>query len=115
MPWKAFRHHTNDAYGWLTINGVTTGWIKVEFKNNYPKITAFSINARNSSDANTHSPCDFIVEGSNDDINWTLLGDYTDNLNWLQNERRYFAYSMRLFWISSVMLIPKKRLYKCCI
>ena len=91
MPWKAFRHHTNDAYGWLTINGVTTGWIKVEFKNNYPKITAFSINARNSSDANTHSPCDFIVEGSNDDVNWTLLGDYTDNLNWLQNERRYFA------------------------
>lgn len=77
MPWKAFRHHTNDAYGWLTVNGVTTGWIKVEFKNNYPKITAFSINARNSSDANTHSPCDFIVEGSNDDVNWTLLGDYS--------------------------------------
>lgn len=91
MPWKAFRHHTNDAHGWLSINGVPNGWIKVEFKNKYPKITAFSINSRNTTDANTHAPCDFILEGSNDDTNWTLLGDYTDNLNWTQNEKRYFA------------------------
>lgn len=91
MPWKAFRHHTNDAQGWLTVNGVNTGWLKVEFRNNYPKISAFSITSRNSADANTHAPCDFVLEGSNDDTNWTLLGDYSDNLNWLQNERRYFA------------------------
>lgn len=91
MPWKAFRHQTNDAQGWLTINGVTTGWLKVEFKDNPSKITAFSITSRNVADANTHSPCDFVIEGSNDDINWTLLGDYTDNLNWQQNEKRYFA------------------------
>jgi hypothetical protein len=91
MAWKAFRHHTNDVYGWLTVNGVNNGWLKVEFRNNYPKITAFAINARNSSDANTSAPCDFYIEGSNDDVNWTLLGDYTDNYNWTQNEKRYFA------------------------
>ena len=91
VPWKAFRHHTNDPYGWLTIEGVKTGWIKVCFRNKKPKITLFSINSRNSSDAPTHSPCDFILEGSNDDTNWTLLGDFKDNLNWLQNEKRYFA------------------------
>lgn len=91
MPWKAFRHHTNDAFGWLTVNGTTTGWLKIEFKNLTPKIKAFCINSRNSADANTHSPCDFIIEGSNNDIDWTLLGDYKDNLNWLQNEKRYFA------------------------
>lgn len=89
--WKAFRHHTNDIGGWLTINGVNTGWLKIHFKNNSPKVSAFSINARNVADANTHSPCDFVIEGSNDDTNWTLLGDYSDNLNWLQNEKRYFA------------------------
>lgn len=91
LPWKAFRHHTNDAYGWLTINGVTNGWLKVEFKNNYPQITAFSITARNSADANAGSPADFILEGSNDDVEWTLLGDYKGILNWKQNEKRYFA------------------------
>ena len=91
MPWKAFRHHNNDAYGWLTINGVTTGWLKIEFKNITPKVKAFSITSRNSADANTHSPCDFVIEGSNNDTDWTLLGDYKDNLNWVQNEKRYFA------------------------
>ena len=91
MAWKAFRHHTNDANGWLTINGVTTGWLKVEFKNLTPKVKAFAITSRNSADANTHAPCDFVVEGSNNDTDWTLLGDYKDNLNWKQNEKRYFA------------------------
>lgn len=91
MPWKAFRHHNNDSQGWLTVNGNTTGWLKVEFRNIRPKITAFSITSRNANDANLHAPCDFIIEGSNDDVNWTLLGDYTDNYNWLQNEKRYFA------------------------
>ena len=44
MAWKAFRHHTNDAYGWLSIAGVPNGWLKIEFKNRTPRITAFSIN-----------------------------------------------------------------------
>lgn len=91
MPWKAFRGHANDTQGWLTVAGMTTGWCKVEFKNIAPKIVAFSITSRNSADANTYSPCDFIIEGSNDDLNWTLLGDYNDNLNWQQKEKRYFA------------------------
>ncbi len=76
---------------WLTQTGVNTGWMKIEFRNQTPKFKAFCINARNSADANTHSPCDFIIEGSNDDTNWTLLGQYSDNLNWGQNERRYFG------------------------
>jgi len=91
MAWKAFRHHTNDAYGWLTVTGVSNGWLKIEFKNRTPKITAFAINARNAADVNATSPGDFIIEGSNDDTNWTLLGEYLGNNNWLQNEKRYFA------------------------
>lgn len=91
MAWKAFRHHTNDTYGWLTVTGVPNGWLKIEFKNRTPKVTAFSINARNAADVNTTSPGDFIIEGSNDDTNWTLLGEYLGNNNWLQNEKRFFA------------------------
>lgn len=63
-PWYAFRHHTKDAYGWVTLNGVATGWLKIEFRKESPKFKAFCINARNSTDAATHCPCDFIVEGS---------------------------------------------------
>ena len=91
VPWRVFRHHTNDAFGWLTQNGVNTGWLKIEFRNTTPKFKAFCINARNSADAYTHCPADFIIEGSNDDTNWTLLGQYNDNYNWGQNERRYFG------------------------
>lgn len=91
MAWKAFRHHTNDAYGWLSIAGVPNGWLKIEFKNRTPKVTAFSINARNAADINPTSPGNFIIEGSNDDTNWTLLGEYLGNNNWLQNEKRFFA------------------------
>lgn len=91
VPWRAFRHHNNDGYCWLTTNGITTGWLKVEFRNKEPKVAGFSITSRNSSDANGCAPCDFVIEGSNDDIHWTLLGDYTNNLNWLVNEKRYFA------------------------
>ena len=91
MAWKAFRHHTNDAYGWLTITGVSNGWLKIEFKNRTPKVTGFAINARNAADINPVSPGDFIMEGSNDDTNWTLLGEYLGNNNWLQNEKRFFA------------------------
>lgn len=91
MPWKAFRHHTNDVGGWLTVEGVTTGWLKIEFRTSNPKLSAFSITARNATDSPQQSPCDFVIEGSNDDKNWTLLGDYKNNLNWKQNEKRYFA------------------------
>ena len=91
MAWKAFRHHTNDTQGWLTVTGVPNGWLKIEFKNRTPKVTAFAINARNAADINPVSPGDFIMEGSNDDTNWTLLGEYLGNNNWLQNEKRFFA------------------------
>lgn len=91
LPFRAFRGNTNDAFGWLTQNGINTGWLKVEFKTTTPKIVGFSINSRNTTDAGTHSPKDFIIEGSNDDDNWDLLGDYVGEVDWRQNERRYFA------------------------
>lgn len=93
LPWKCYRGHNADAYGWITTNGITTGWTKIEFKTRSPKIVAFSITSRNSADAATSSPYNFILEGSNDDVNWELLGDYTGIGAWGQNEKRIFALS----------------------
>ncbi len=52
MPWKAFRHHTNDSYGLLTVNAVPTGWLKIQSKNQQPKVVAFAITTRNVLDKN---------------------------------------------------------------
>lgn len=91
LPWKCYRGYNTDVYGWITTNGIATGWTKIEFKTSTPKIVAFSIAARNSADANLYSPYNFILEGSNDDVNWQLLGDYTGIGAWGQGEKRIFA------------------------
>src|SRR5574344_2937858 len=91
LPWKCYRGHNADAFGWITTNGIATGWVKTEFKTRSPKVVAFSITTRNSPDATTSSPYNFILEGSNDDVNWELLGDYTGSGAWAQNEKRIFA------------------------
>src|SRR5574344_2851899 len=91
LPWRLHRGHNADAFGWITTNGIATGWVKTEFKTRSPKIVAFSITSRNSADAATSSPYNFILEGSNDDVNWELLGDYTGIGAWAQNGKRIFA------------------------
>ncbi len=91
LPWKVFRNHNADVYSWLTQSGVPTGWLKITFKKTTPKVAAISINSRNATDAGTISPKNFIVEGSNDDLNWDLLGDFNEITGWAQNEKRTFA------------------------
>lgn len=91
MPWKACDNYNGDAFCWLTQNGINTGWFKLNFTNP-KKAVALALTSRNSTDANTTSPRDFIIEGSNDDINYTLLGGYTGITGWLQNEKRLFAF-----------------------
>lgn len=93
LPWKCYRGYNSDPYGWITTNGIITGWTKLEFKTRAPKIVAFAITSRNATDAYLYSPYNFILEGSNDDVNWTLLGDYSGIGAWGQSERRIFALS----------------------
>jgi len=93
LPWKCYRGYNTDAYNWITTNGIVTGWTKLEFKTRSPKIVAFAITSRNAADAYLYSPYNFILEGSNDDVNWTLLGDYSGIGAWGQSERRIFALS----------------------
>jgi len=91
LPQSAFRGTNVDALGWLTTSGVPTGWLKAQFLARTPKVVGFSITARNGTDAPASSPRDFKIEGSNDDTNWELLGDYVNVCDWCQNEMRYFA------------------------
>lgn len=92
MPWKACDNFNGDGFCWLTQNGITTGWFKLNFTNP-KKAVALSITSRNAVDAATSAPRDFIIEGSNDDINYTLLCGYSLITGWLLNEKRYFAFS----------------------
>lgn len=91
MPWKACDNYNGDAYCWLTQNGITTGWFKLNFTNS-KKAVAISITTRNAADGVTCAPRDFIIEGSNDDVNYSLLGSFSSINGWLQNERRVFSF-----------------------
>ncbi|MFA6990364.1 MAG: discoidin domain-containing protein, partial [Candidatus Gastranaerophilaceae bacterium] len=92
VPWKACDNSNIDAACWATLTGVPTGWFKLNFTSP-KKAIAIAITSRNSTDANTISPKDFIIEGSNDDINYTFLGSWVNITAWQQNEKRFFAFS----------------------
>lgn len=95
MPWKACDNFNGDAFCWLTQSGITTGWFKLNFTTS-KKAVALSITTRNAADGGTLAPKDFIIEGSNDDVNYTLLGSYCGITGWLQNEKRLFSFNNNL-------------------
>jgi len=92
VPWRACDNSNLDATCFATLTGVPTGWFKLKFTNP-KKAIALALTSRNSTDATLMSPKDFIIEGSNDDINYTFLGTWTNITGWLQNEKRLFAFS----------------------
>lgn len=91
LPWKTCDDTNATINCWLTQNGVPTGWFKLNFTNP-KKAVGLSITSRNSTDAGTASPKDFLIEASDDDINYVFLGSWTNITGWLQNEKRFFAF-----------------------
>lgn len=91
VPWRACDNTNADANCWLTQSGVPTGWFKLNFTTP-KKAVVMAITSRNSTDFATMSAKDFIIEGSNDDINYIFLGSWTGITGWLQNEKRLFAF-----------------------
>ncbi|MCR8641566.1 discoidin domain-containing protein [Paenibacillus sp. N1-5-1-14] len=70
--WVAFDNST--AYGWLSANGQTTGWVTYEFTT-AKKIDAYRVKSTGtvvSIELNAH-PKDWTFEGTNDGTNWVVL------------------------------------------
>jgi hypothetical protein len=87
--WKAF-DNVNDAYGWMTSNGVTTGWLAYEFLN--PIIVGKYTLTCYSGTTASRMPKDWTFEGSNDGVNWTVLDIRKGEVGWSASEKRSYEF-----------------------
>ena len=78
----------NPQSNWLSANS-SPAWIKFSFGAGVTKnIKSYSLYAPQST--LTSAPRDFILEGSNDDINWTLLDTRTGQTGWVSGVGRQY-------------------------
>jgi hypothetical protein len=82
-PWKAFDKNASTMW---QANVSPTGWISLDFgPGNTKKIIQYTITA-----PTTQAPKNWTFEGSNDNINWTVLDARSNQTGWGSNEKRVF-------------------------
>jgi F5/8 type C domain len=91
--WKAFNKSNVDTYDrWASANNGLPAWLKLDFgAGNKKIIVKYAITTILSSDT-SQSPKSFTFEGSNDDMNWTILDTRTNEINWSSGERREYSF-----------------------
>lgn len=100
--YKAFdNQNESDTNAWATANGVTTGWVQLDFSVS-TKINAFSIYARNWNTSlgydNTECPKDFILYGSDDGLTYTQIKQINNQIMWKQKEGRLFNLDFPVYY-----------------
>ncbi|KOY83014.1 discoidin domain-containing protein [Lysinibacillus macroides] len=100
QPWKVF--NGTNAGGvidsWLSGN-VTTGWIQIDY--GVKKIAnRVAISAQITSAWSTilNAPKDFNILGSNNDVNFEIIGQYRNQINWSSGETRNYNISKPNFY-----------------
>lgn len=84
-PWRAF--DTNSQTYWLTSNGNTTGWIKLDFGSKQ-SMNMFVIRSMGPQTSSVDvMPKDYELYGSNDDITYNKLYEVKDKI-WIHNEEK---------------------------
>ncbi len=82
-PFKAF--DKNAGTSWASAAGTLTGWLSFDFGVR-KQIMQYTILAKTVA----QSPRNFTFEGSNDNVNWTILDTKTNETNWVANEKRIY-------------------------
>lgn len=91
--YKAFDNTIGADYKWLA-NGAT-GWLKIDIgSGNTVVIGAYTIQDNNEGGYQTRNPKSWTLEGSNNDINYTII-DTQSNITWTLNEKKTFVLSTR--------------------
>lgn len=90
--WKAFNGtNSGETDSWISLNTVT-GWLQINY-GSQKRVNKVSITSRNvASTSVSSSPKDFNILGSNDGINFTMLGQFKNEVNWGINETRDFRF-----------------------
>ena len=92
VAWMAFNRNQATNYGWLS-NNIPTAWLKYQFPSAMT-IIKYTIKGYAASQANmTYMPKAWTFEGSNNDVNWTVLDTQTNQTGWLQSEKRSYSFS----------------------
>ncbi|MGA4519176.1 discoidin domain-containing protein [Solibacillus silvestris] len=89
-PFKVFnRQFTSSTDSWRSLRDMLINWIQVQFSK-AKRITQYSISTLNISvNLNTY-PVDWILQGSNNGVDYTDIHVVTDETNWKINETRFF-------------------------
>jgi hypothetical protein len=87
--WRAFDDSASDTM-W-NDGEVTENWLKVDFGTG-KTVAAYTIKARTS--YLDDCPRDWTLEGSNNDVDWTVLDEQAGEANWASEERREYVLDM---------------------
>jgi|GEM_PF-3366986 len=92
-PFKAFDGIiSGSANRWVTAYNYRTGWLQVQFKSGAKVVKKYSIRCIDGSNIG-QAPKDWTFEGSHDRINWTILDQQANQINWSSAEKREFEIS----------------------
>ena len=89
--WKAF--DKSNASLWIAGNAQTTGWLKLKFPSSI-LINQYWITSWSGTDVDSLK--DWTIEGSNDDVNWTLLDTRSNITPWTKPETKLFKFTNTL-------------------
>lgn len=87
-PYKAFNGTVGNE-GWITVDGTTTGWIKMQIPAS-KVLKRVKIAPRTG--YTTAAPESFTIQGSMDDSNWTTLSTLTGETSW--SDATYNSYDI---------------------
>ncbi|GEM_PF-3028092 len=84
--WKAFSGSTGHS-GWFA-GYRNNGWLQYRFKS--PRLISGYVVYNRGSDDPDAAPRDWVFKGSNDEENWDVLDEVSDETGWSRAERREF-------------------------
>lgn len=92
QAWKAFDHkNAESSDGWISQNGLITSWIQYDFgQDNSKNLYQYAIRPRNSYADITAVPKNWILYGSDDQLDWKIVDSRVNQIGWLPNEKRIF-------------------------
>ena len=87
---KAFTHPFIDSTDtWRSAQGVPFSWLQIQLDKSR-KVTQYSISALISSTSKNAYPVDWVLQGSNNGVDFTDIHTVTDEPVWNVNETRFF-------------------------
>lgn len=96
VAWKAFNNSNSASDGtdcWASLVNTTNGWLQLDFGVK-TKVNSFKITSRawtNDNNYTTSAPKTFVMQGSDDGVNYLDISQTFNETDWKANETRLFT------------------------